>query len=170
MCHKCQPIPPLSLSRKLNSKLAVKWIESSSHFLDLRSDQFCHNSVILTERPPYRDCSERNCSLVNHKNRWLSSLRPHTWSNRPRNCFKCYQIPHIVLRKKCRWHFVKLRSRSSPGPFQIYFESFKSIPIQNQMIWTRSWCYFHCATTHHHHHPLNFSRADNDPKPIQTEF
>ena len=150
MCHKCQPIPPLSLSRKLNSKLAVKWIESSSHFLDLRSDQFCHNSVILTERPPYRDCSERNCSLVNHKNRWLSSLRPHTWSNRPRNCFKCYQIPHIVLRKKCRWHFVKLRSRSSPGPFQIYFESFKSIPIQNQMIWTRSWCYFHCVTTNTH--------------------
>ncbi len=105
MCHKRQPIPRrVSLSRKLNSKLAVKWIESSSHFLDLRSDQFCHNSVILTESPPYRDCSERNCSLVNHKNRWLSSLRPHTWSDRPRNCFKCYKISHIVLRKKCRWH------------------------------------------------------------------
>ena len=41
----------------------------------------------------------------------------------------------------------QIQSRSIPGPFLIYFNSFQSIPIQNQMIWTRSWCYFHCATT-----------------------
>ena len=44
---------------------------------------------------------------------------------------------------------VQIQSRSIPGPFQIYFKSFQSISIQNQMIWTRSWCYFHCATHHH---------------------
>ena len=42
---------------------------------------------------------------------------------------------------------IQIQSRSIPGPFQIYFKSFQSIPIQNKMIWTRSWCYFHCATT-----------------------
>ena len=64
---------------------------------------------------------------------------------------------------------VQIQSRSIPGPFQIYFKSFQSISIQNQMIWTRSWCYFHCAT-HHHHHPLNFSLAPNDLKPILYHF
>ena len=33
---------------------------------------------------------------------------------------------------------VQIQSRSIPGPFQIYFKSFQSISIQNQMIWTRS--------------------------------
>ena len=39
---------------------------------------------------------------------------------------------------------VQIQSRSISGPFQIYFKSFQSILIQNQKIWTRSWCYFHC--------------------------
>ena len=60
-------------------------------------------------------------------------------------------------------NIVKLRSRSSPGPFQIYFKSFKSIPIQNQIIWTRSWCYFHCATHHHHHHQETFLEEVKPP-------
>ena len=57
---------------------------------------------------------------------------------------------------------VQIQSRSIPGPFLIHSWSFESIPIQNQRIWTRSWCYFHCATHHipdcspsklHHHIP-----------------
>ena len=54
-----------------------------------------------------------------------------------------------LLRKKSCQAQVQIQSRSIPGPFQIYFKSFQSIPIQNQMIWTRSWCYFHCVTTTH---------------------
>ena len=56
----------------------------------------------------------------------------------------------LEIERSFERYIVKLRSRSSPGPFQIYFKSFQSISIQNQMIWTRSWCYFHCATHHHH--------------------
>ena len=33
---------------------------------------------------------------------------------------------------------IQIQSRSIPGPFQIYFMSFQSISIQNQMIWTKS--------------------------------
>ena len=33
---------------------------------------------------------------------------------------------------------IQIKSRSISGPFQIYFKSFQSISIQNQMIWIRS--------------------------------
>ena len=109
----CQSISSPTLSRKLNSQLAVKWIESSSHFLDSRSDQFCHNSVILTERPPYR---ERSKGIVLQ---WIKRTepsmivltKPHTWSDKPRNCFQCYNVTkyhHIVLKKK--YHHIVLRN------------------------------------------------------------
>ena len=85
---------------------------------------------------------------------------------------------HVFAAKTHRLTIVKLRSRSrsrsSQGPFLVHsrfilshsnllFYSFN----QNQMIWTRSWCYFHCVTTHQ---PGNFSRGDPEPKPIQTDF
>ena len=67
---------------------------------------------------------------------------------------------------------VQVHSWSIPGPFQVYFKSFQSIPIQNQMIWTRSWYYFHYfhyATTYNPP-PANFSGDNEDPKQIQIDF
>ena len=55
-------------------------------------------------------------------------------------------LPHKSVYTYCQAQ-VQIQSRSIPGPFQIYIKSFQSILIQNQMIWTRSWCYFHCVTT-----------------------
>ncbi len=49
-------------------------------------------------------------------------------------------IPYTSLERiNCQAQVqIQIQSRSIPGPFQIYFKSFQSIQIQNQMIWTRS--------------------------------
>ena len=64
----------------------------------------------------------------------------------------CRNLPRKAnLKEYCQAQVqIQIQSRSIPSPFQIYFNSFQSIPIQNQMIWTRSWCYFHCVTTTTH--------------------
>ena len=55
---------------------------------------------------------------------------------------------------------VQIQSESIPGPFPIYFKSFQSIPIQNQIDLDQELMLF---SLRHHHPPLNFSGADDEP-------
>ena len=62
----------------------------------------------------------------------FSQKLPYTYNN---NSFSTSNDFHEIVK-------LRSRSRSSPGPFQVHSrsnsKSFQSIPIQNQMIWTRS--------------------------------
>ena len=81
----------------------------------------------------------------------LSSPSPKSTPPRPNPKTKAVQFIWCISEDFCQAQVqIQIQSRSIPGPIQIYFKSFQSILIQNQMIWTRSWCYFHCVTTQHH--------------------